>query len=286
MAAPVIESLSAVQRDAAATFLVDISFSVSDPDADNLTPTLEWSSQGATGPWSAAGAQTVDFKHTSATPLTGIPVGSPGKAFLFVWNAFFDLGDGEFDIHVRLTVEDPGLSTDQQVFGPISVVTQLPDTDDDNTAKKLKRRAQIARAPIDFLGSGLLFPLRRGGSDLVLGSGIELVTASVHIILGTRASIGKLHGELRWRPDFGSKHWILKHRQLNPTTKSQARTFVREALGWEPRVEINEVFVENPAFAGPTELRVRTRFSVISNNVVDNRVSIPLVEVVETISVS
>ena len=41
MAAPVIESVTAVQRDTSATFLVDVKPTVLDPDGDNLTLTVD-----------------------------------------------------------------------------------------------------------------------------------------------------------------------------------------------------------------------------------------------------
>lgn len=103
---PIVSVPVAVQRDALTTFLVDVTFDVISPDGFNGTLLVEWS-RGPVGPWNPATVQPFDRKHDADVPLTGLPVVAPGKEFNYVWNAFADLPEGEFeDIHVRLTVEN------------------------------------------------------------------------------------------------------------------------------------------------------------------------------------
>lgn len=282
MADPVVETVTAVQRDTAASFLVDVVVTVFDPDADDLTLTVEWAHDAA-GPWTAASAQTVDRKHDAVNPLTGIPTASPGKAFNYVWQPFFDLGDGSFvDVHVRATVDDGG-AQDSLAIGPLTISASEPETTTQVLDKALARRAILSRTPFDFLGVGLLYPFRRGSRDFVSGEGVDLVRASVRQILGTRATHGDLVGELPWRPDFGSKLWVLRHRANDPTLADQAEAFAREALLWEPRAEVTEVVVEQEPAAAPNELRVRVKYRVIEEDVTANRVFLPEFEEVVTI---
>ncbi len=90
-----------------------------------------------------------------------------------------------------------------------------------------------------FLGAGLLRPfVRDQKQDFANAAGVDLVRACVGQILGTRASddSGEHQGELEWKPDFGSKLYLLKHRR-GPLLSELARFYVVEALGrWEPRV--------------------------------------------------
>jgi phage baseplate assembly protein W len=90
-----------------------------------------------------------------------------------------------------------------------------------------------------FLGAGLLRPfVRDQKQDFANASGVDLVRACVGQILGTRASddSGEHQGELEWRPDFGSKLYLLQHRK-GPLLSELARFYVVEALSrWEPRV--------------------------------------------------
>lgn len=103
---PIVTIPTAVQRDASTTFLVDVTFGVISPDGLNASLLVEWS-RGAFGPWSPATAQPFDRKHDADSPLTGLPVVEPAKEFNYVWSAFTDLPEGEFeDIHLRLTVEN------------------------------------------------------------------------------------------------------------------------------------------------------------------------------------
>lgn len=277
MASPVLDNVEVIQRDTLSSYLVDVSFDVVDADGDDQTLTVEWALD-ATGPWSVATPQTYDRKHDAINPLSGIPIAAPGQAFNFVWVAFFDLGDGSFtNVHVRVTVQDPSLATDQVVVGPLSISTTVPESTDETFIKAQARRAEVARTPLDFLGRGLLIPFRRGSRDFVSGGGVELVRSAVKQILGTQAAVGRQYpGELKWRPEFGSKLWILKHRNNDSTLRGQAVAFVEEAFLQEPRAQLLEVEIERDS--EPNELVIRAKYQIISENVEGNQVFLPVEE--------
>jgi len=280
MADPVLDNLLAAQRDAASTFLVDVSFDVLDPDGDDLGLAVQWG-HSATGPWTLATPQTYDRQHSATDPITSVPTGTPAKAVQFVWNAFHDLPAGSYtDVHVRVTIDDGG-TIDDGVFGPFAVVTEVT-TQADVLTKSLARTGIASRTELEFLGAGLLIPFRRGASDFVNGSDVELVKASVAQILGTRAAVGDMGGDLPWRPDFGCKLWVLRNRKNDPTLQAQAVAFVYEAFQWEPRAEVTAIQVEEQG--DPNLLQILVRYRVISENVDANRVFLPEFEEVVTIA--
>jgi phage baseplate assembly protein W len=124
-----------------------------------------------------------------------------------------------------------------------------------------------------FLGAGLLRPfVRDQKQDFANGSFVDLVRASVGQILGTRASddSGEHQGELEWRPDFGSKLYLLQHRK-GPLLSELARFYVVEALSrWEPRV----ASVRASASFDPIQrlLTVDLLYDIITANVAGNNV--------------
>lgn len=124
-----------------------------------------------------------------------------------------------------------------------------------------------------FLGSGILRPfVRDQKNDFANGNGIPLLKACVGQVLGTRSSddSGQNQGEIPWRPDFGSKLYLLKHRKGAPLD-DLARTYTADALRtWEPRV----VNVKAQATFKPSlrELDIDLRYDVIAQNVPGNAV--------------
>ena len=138
-----------------------------------------------------------------------------------------------------------------------------------------------------FLGAGLLRPLVRDQKqDFANAAGVDLVRACVGQILGTRASddSGEHQGELEWRPDFGSKLYLLQHRK-GPLLSELARYYVIEAIGrWEPRV----TNVQASATFDPTEreLLVDLVYDVIVANVAGNNVVVAGVQQSVTVSVA
>lgn len=270
-----IENEAAVQRDTVNSFFVDVTFELIETVGGAVTLAFDWR-RGTTDPWVTANPQPVDFRHTATTPQSGLPTSSPGESLHFTWNAFFDLPEGSFtDVFLRITAV--GTSTEVVAIGPLTVVTAIA-TQASALAQAQARRNIISKIPGDFLGNGITTPIRRGSSDLVSASGVDLIRAAVGQILGTKAAVGDLVGEVPWRPDFGSKLWVLKHRSNDPTLEGQAEAFVKEALLWEPRVEVTEVLVETEPAAGPNELRIRVRYRVLNENSDDNRVLLPVFE--------
>lgn len=126
-----------------------------------------------------------------------------------------------------------------------------------------------------FLGSGLLRPfVRDQKSDFANGSGIVLIQACVGQILGTMASqdSGVIRGELRWRPNFGARFYLLKHRK-GPRLAQLASIYARECLArWEPRV--TNVSVTAAFYPLETLLSIDLVYDVITRNVSQNQVVI------------
>lgn len=133
--------------------------------------------------------------------------------------------------------------------------------------------ALAARAPDDFLGRGLVAPLRRDlKNDFATASGAALVRACVLQILGTWCSSEPTAGELPWRPEFGSQLFLLRHRNNNVALAEVARAYVAEAIArWEPRVTVTEVAIR----AVDRELRIDVTFEVIDRNTPGNAVVLP-----------
>lgn len=124
-----------------------------------------------------------------------------------------------------------------------------------------------------FLGSGLLRPfVRDQKNDFANSVGVDLIKACVAQILGTFASDpnGTMQGEIPWRPSFGSRIYLLKHRK-GPMLNELARHYALEAIQqWEPRVTISSCVA---SFDEDTRtLLVQLRYNVISQNVAGNNV--------------
>lgn len=96
-----------------------------------------------------------------------------------------------------------------------------------------------------FLGHGIPRPFRRDGKgDYVNVSSVPLVEAAIGQVVATQAQSGKNHGELPWRPEFGSRVHLLRHAPNNAALDPIADTYVAMAIErWEKRVIVNEVRV-------------------------------------------
>ena len=132
-------------------------------------------------------------------------------------------------------------------------------------------------SPIDaFLGVGLLAPFARDQkSDFVSGRGVELIKSSIRRIVGVRGASETAQGELRWRTEFGSQLYRLRHSNNDDVLADIARVYVVDAITrWEPRVSVLDVVIERAAstFGPNTVLRITVRFGVINQNVPSNRV--------------
>ena len=109
----------------------------------------------------------------------------------------------------------------------------------------------------EFVGQGLAFPLQvnpRGELALVTGS--TDIEQSIGIILGT------IPGERVMRPNFGCRAWELIFAPNNAATQSLLVAYVRQALEfWEPRIEINDVLVNQDA-EDPSVLLVEIQYEI------------------------
>ena len=129
----------------------------------------------------------------------------------------------------------------------------------------------VSSTPLDaFLGYGIVRPLRRDARDFAAAGGKVLVNSAVGQILGTRASTERSQGELKWRPNFGSKLHMLRFRK-GAVVDEMARIWTREALAtWEPRVNVSDVVT---TFNQQTRKRTIKVFSnLIDQNVPGNNV--------------
>ena len=107
----------------------------------------------------------------------------------------------------------------------------------------------------DILGQGLAFPLKinlRGGIRQFRHQ--QKIEQSIRIILGTQ------HGERLMRPDFGCNLKSLVFAPNNTATANLARYYVEEGLTrWEPRIILDEVFVENDNSHGRLMIHIQYR---------------------------
>lgn len=273
---PIIEAASVVQRDTARSFLTDVGVVVYHPPGGDVQfLSVEWQIGGTSGAWSPATAQPYDRRHDAGFQMVASM--SPGTPINYVWQPFFDLPPEEVfdDVFVRIVVENNPTAT--VIVGPVTISTTSPSTAEDNFDKSLARRGQLARTPLDFLGCGLVIPFERGSLDFRNACEVELIKSSVRQILGTRAAVGNFLGDLPWRPDFGSKLWILRHRNNDPTLQGQAVAFVMEAMQWEPRIRVTSVELLRgiPTDEELRKLRVLVRYRIIEENVDENRVLLP-----------
>lgn len=146
-----------------------------------------------------------------------------------------------------------------------------------------------------FWGSGIVRPFRRDQkSDIANASGLALIKACVGQVLATRAA-GQLSaaisgamvvygGELRWRPEFGSKLYILKHAKGGPLSEL-ARYYCADALAkWEPRVtNVNAIATFYPL---SYSVEINLVYDVISKNAPGNQVLVQGVQQTVGLSVA
>lgn len=95
----------------------------------------------------------------------------------------------------------------------------------------------MARPTVDFVGSGLAFPLQLAPTrNLALASGRTEIEQAILLILSTAP------GERPMRPDFGCGIHDYVFAPANSTTAGQLAHEVRIALErWEPRIDVEDV---------------------------------------------
>jgi hypothetical protein len=112
------------------------------------------------------------------------------------------------------------------------------------------------------LGRGLVGPLRRNGrGDFATATGGELVSSAIGQVLGTQCSTPTTHGEIPWRPDFGSALARLRYRNNDEVLRALAEELVANALiRWEPRVRVTSTRVTSDG----TTLSIDLRYAIVS----------------------
>jgi hypothetical protein len=127
---------------------------------------------------------------------------------------------------------------------------------------------------LEFLGFGLVRPLRRDGrADWLAAGGEPLIRSAVGQILGTVGASDGTSGELPWRTDFGSLLHRLRHQKNDSVLQELARVYVVDALKrWEPRIVVTAVTVQREQHNGENVLAIRLRYDVIATNTPGNNV--------------
>jgi phage baseplate assembly protein W len=113
----------------------------------------------------------------------------------------------------------------------------------------------------DFLGTGWKYPIRinaKGG--LSYSKHEQDIEEAIWIILGTAK------GERVMLPEFGCGIHNLTFAPINPTTIGKVKSYITEALTkWEPRIEVQEVRVEQDS-EEHNKLLIRIDYKVLQTN--------------------
>ncbi len=119
----------------------------------------------------------------------------------------------------------------------------------------------MSDAAADFIGRGILFPLRVDQSGgIALGSGTDDIDASIRMAIITAP------GERVMRPQFGCRIWDLLFEPINANTLGLMAEAVRETVSqWEPRVTLEDVVVE-PDPTSPARVLIDLRYRVRTTN--------------------
>ena len=119
----------------------------------------------------------------------------------------------------------------------------------------------MSDASADFIGRGILFPLRVDQSgSIALGRGADDIDASIRMAIVTAP------GERVMRPQFGCRIWDLLFEPINANTLGLMAEAVRDTVSqWEPRVDLEDLEVE-PAEAQPGRVMIRMAYRVRATN--------------------
>jgi len=119
----------------------------------------------------------------------------------------------------------------------------------------------VSDAGADFIGRGILFPLRVDQSGgIALGSGTDDIDASIRMAIVTAP------GERVMRPQFGCRIWDLLFEPINANTLGLMAEAVRDTVSqWEPRVTLEDVVVE-PDPASPARVLIDLHYRVRTTN--------------------
>jgi phage baseplate assembly protein W len=115
--------------------------------------------------------------------------------------------------------------------------------------------------PSDFIGRGIMFPLRVDQSgSIAMTSGAADLDSSIRMVLATAP------GERLMRPRFGCRIWELLFEPINANTMGLMTVAVRDALGqWEPRITVDDVVV-SPDEADLGRVHIHIAYTVRTTN--------------------
>jgi len=115
--------------------------------------------------------------------------------------------------------------------------------------------------PSDFIGKGIMFPLRVDQSgSIAMTSGVDDLDSSIRMVLATAP------GERLMRPRFGCRIWELLFEPINANTMGLMSVAVRDALGqWEPRIVVDDVVV-SPDEADQGRVHIHITYTVRTTN--------------------
>jgi uncharacterized protein len=115
--------------------------------------------------------------------------------------------------------------------------------------------------PADFIGKGVMFPLRVDQSgSIAMTNGASDLDSSIRMVLATAP------GERLMRPRFGCRIWELLFEPINANTMGLMSVAVRDALGqWEPRIAVEDVVV-SPDEAAKGQVHIHISYTVRTTN--------------------
>ena len=115
--------------------------------------------------------------------------------------------------------------------------------------------------PADFIGKGIMFPLRVDQSgSIAMTSGVDDLDSSIRMVLATAP------GERLMRPRFGCRIWELLFEPINANTMGLMSVAVRDALGqWEPRIAVEDVVI-SPDEAAQGRVHIHITYTVRTTN--------------------
>lgn len=95
-----------------------------------------------------------------------------------------------------------------------------------------------------YLGAGVILPFRRDGNlDFSNSQGVDMLSSSLTVIMGTLCGGPKNAGEVPWNQTLGTLLPLLRHANVNDeTTREIAGHYVLDSiLRQEPRIKAKSV---------------------------------------------
>lgn len=119
-----------------------------------------------------------------------------------------------------------------------------------------------------LLGSGVVRPFRRDAKgDFANAAEVDLVRAAVAQVLATIARSDFSHGELPWRPEFGSLANLMRMQNNDEVLAELGRVYVIDALRfWEPRISLRDAQISKRSVEGGQDngLEIFVAYDIVS----------------------